>query len=129
MKRIAILAVGALALALAVSPPAGSLTVGVPLGTPVHAHTHEDNGVVDAIRQAAMRVGLGPVSAVGFERDCTPNRGRVVVCRDTTLDRHGSPTLTTVGPRWCVVRLEPSVGAGPAAVRAVTAAFRSCLQA
>lgn len=128
MRHIAILTVGSLALALALSPPAGGLTVGVPPGTPVHAHTHPDNGVVSAIRTAAHDVGLGPVEAVGFERNCRPNRGRVVVCRDTSLDRHGNPTLTTVGAGWCVVRLEPSVGAGPSAVRAVTAAFRLCLQ-
>ena len=128
MRRTVILLVGSLVLGLVVSAPAGSLTVGVPPGTPVHAHTHPDNGVVSAIRLAARSVGLGPVEAVGFERNCRPNRGRVVVCRDTTLDRHGNPTVTIVGPNWCVVRLEPSVGAGPSAVRAVTAAFRLCLQ-
>ena len=128
MRRTIVLTAGVLMLALMVSAPAGSLAVGVPRGTPVHAHTHPDNGVVSAIRLAAQSVGLGPVEAVGFERDCRPNRGRVVVCRDTNLDRHGNPTSTAVGPNWCVVRLEPSVGAGPSAVRAVTAAFRLCLQ-
>ena len=128
MRRLAMLSIGALTFALLAFSPAAGVTVGVPPGTPVHVHTHPDNGVVTSIRLAAKQVGLGPVEAVGFERNCVPNRGRVVVCRDTTLDRHGTPTLTSVGADWCVVRLEPSVGAGSPAVRAVTAAFRLCIQ-
>ena len=128
VRRLALMVAGALVLGLAVSAPAGSVTIGVPLGTPVHAHTHPDNGVVSSIRVAAKQVGLGRVEAVGFERNCRPNVGRVVVCRDTSLNRHGNPTMTSVGAGWCVVRLDPSVGGGPSAVSAVTAAFRLCLQ-
>jgi hypothetical protein len=118
---------GALILGFVMSSPASSTARGVLAGTPVHVHTHSDNGVVTSVQIAARRVGLGPVNAVGFERNCSPNFGRVVVCRDTSLDRSGHPTSTSVGAGWCVVRLEPSIGAGPSAVSAVTAAFRLCL--
>lgn len=101
--------------------------MGVPRGTPVHVHTHSDNGVVSAVRIAANRVGLGPVEAVGFERNCAPNFGRVIVCRDKSLGRHGHPTATSVGTGWCVVRLDPTIGAGPVGVQAVAAALRPCV--
>ena len=127
MRRLAVILIGAVLLGFGVPSLAGGSALGVPSGTPVHVHTHPDNGVVTAVQIAARRVGLGPVEAVGFERNCVPNFGRVIVCRDTSLDRHGNPTSTSVGPNWCVVRLHPSVGAGASGVRAMIAAFRLCL--
>ena len=127
MRRIALALFLALALVGLASNTGSALVTGVPRGTPVHMHTHPDNGIVSTVQAAAARVGLGPIEAVGFERNCTPMRQWVLVCRDKSLQRPAQPTSTAVGPGWCVVRLDPTLGPGAPSLRVVTAALRRCL--
>jgi hypothetical protein len=96
-------------------------------GAGVTARQNPSNPVVGAIRQAAANAGLGPVSAVGFSPDCSPEPGRVVVCRNPQLHKKGARAVTLVGPNTCVVRTDPRVGGAPHGVNVLTKAFKKCL--
>jgi hypothetical protein len=117
---------GVLAVILATAAPAVGVRRGIGRGAPVTVRTNPENAVVAAVRAGASRVHLGPVRAVGFERDCSPSSGHVVVCRDASLMTTDRRATTAVGPEWCVVRLDPRVGGGGPAVRHITQALRRC---
>jgi hypothetical protein len=99
---------------------------GVPRGTPVTVRTNPQNNIVTAVRTAAARVHLGPINAVGFERNCSPVVGAVIVCRDSSLMATAERAEADVGRGWCVVRLDPRVGGGQPAIRKVTQLLRKC---
>ena len=102
--------------------------LGVPLGTPVTLRTSPDNNIVNGVATAAARLGLGPVDVVRFSPDCSSLAGRVVVCRDITLQQ-GNVTraATEVGYGFCVVRLDPRVGGAAVGTNIVTRALKKCL--
>jgi hypothetical protein len=93
----------------------------------VTARENPDNAVLSAIRQGAQNVGLGSVNAVGFRPDCSPEQGRVVVCRNPALHKNGARAVTLAGPNTCVVRLDPRVGGAQHGVNVMTKALRKCL--
>ena len=97
---------------------------GVEAGTPVIARFNPDNAVVTSVQAGAAQVGLGAVQATGFQPDCSPAQGFVVVCRNPAYT-NGQATATK-GPDSCVVQLDPRLGGGPRADR-ITRALRRCL--
>jgi hypothetical protein len=128
VKPMAVLAVAVLVAVGSVSTPGwGASRGGVASGAGVTARENPDNAVLGAIRQGAKNAGLGSVNAVGFRPDCSPEQGRVVVCRNPALHKNGARAVTLVGPNTCVVRTDPRVGGAQHGVNVMTKALRKCL--
>ena len=112
---------------LAVGASAAAYGAGVSPGAPVVVRTNPSNNVVGSVKAGAGQSGLGPVHAVGFQRNCSPVPGQVVVCRDPSLMRTGTRATTTVGRNSCVVRLDPRVGGSASGRRQVAGAISGCV--
>ena len=125
MRRVVGAVAGALALAVGVSFAAHG--AGVQPGAPVVVRTNPSNNVVGSVRTGAGQSGLGPVHAVGFQRNCSPVPGAVVVCRDPSLMHTGARATSTAGRNSCVVRLDPRVGGSAPGRRQVAAAIGGCV--
>lgn len=119
----------AVAVTLAVFAGGGAFgsTNGVSRGTPVIVRANPDNAIVTATRQAASEVGLGNVEATGFQPDCSPRTGRVVVCRNPQLHKAGARAVTLTGANWCVVRTDPHVGGASHGVNVMRRALVKCI--
>jgi hypothetical protein len=127
MNRVLLGVTVAASVAIAVGPAASAAARGVPRGASVTVRANPDNAIVDATRLAAGNVGLGRVEAVGFQADCSPRTGRVIVCRNPQLHKNGARAVTLTGPNWCVVRTDPSVGGADHGVSVMTKALGKCL--
>jgi hypothetical protein len=127
MKRLLLGVALAASAAVVLGPAASGAANGVSPGTPVTVRANPSNAIVDATRQAAGNVGLGGVEAVGFHPDCSPTTGRVIVCRNPQLHKNGARAVTLIGPNWCVVRTDPSVGGAGHGVSVMTKALAKCL--
>lgn len=127
MRRLLGCAAVTAVLAAAVALPAAGAGGGVPRGAPVTVRANPDNSIVAATRAAAAKVGLGRVEAVGFQPDCSPMTGRVIVCRNPQLHKKGARAVTLTGPNYCVVRTDPSLGGADHGVNVMTRALGKCL--
>jgi hypothetical protein len=127
MKKSLGIVLGVVTLVAAWGAGAHGATNGVAPKAPVTVRANPDNSIVAATRTAASRVGLGPVRAVGFQPDCSPLAGQVVVCRNPSLHKNGARAVTLTGSNWCVVRTDPSLGGAGHGVNVMIKALRKCL--
>ncbi|MBV9041297.1 MAG: hypothetical protein JOZ68_09835 [Acidimicrobiia bacterium] len=114
-------------IAVVLTTPGSADGGGVPPGSDVVVRTNPTNGVVYAVRQGAVHVGLGAVLATGFRADCSAIVSKVVVCRDRFLHQGHTATNTVLGADSCVVHADPRLGGSNPGVDAMTRALRQCI--